>query len=77
MATENCARIELVVAIHDLASNFENSLYAFGDAAEARKKAEGDIAHAMKIAAKHNQNGQGCTAHNADVTGLAPGKDDK
>lgn len=74
MTTENCARIELVVAIHDLASNFENSLYAFGDDAEARKKAEGDIAHAMKIAAKHNQNGQGCTAHNAGAQATARGE---
>lgn len=55
---------ELVVAIHDLASNFENALYAFGDDKEARKRAEGDIAHAMKIAAKHNQNGSGCKTPN-------------
>ncbi len=65
MSTENCARVALVVAIHDLASNFENALYSFGDDKEARKKAEGDIAHAMKVAAKHNQNGPGCTTHNA------------
>lgn len=64
MTTENCARNELVVAIHDLASNFENALYAFGNDTEARKKAEGDIAHAMNVAAKHNQNGPGCTMHN-------------
>lgn len=61
MTTEKCARVELVVAIHDLASNFENALYAFGDDAEARKKAEGDIAHAMQVAAKYNQNGPDCT----------------
>jgi hypothetical protein len=57
-----CARNELVTAIHSLASNFENSLYAFRDDTEARRKATGDIAHAMKIAAKHNQNGPGCSA---------------
>lgn len=57
-----CARNELVTAIHSLASNFENSMYAFRDDTEARRKATGDIAHAMKIAAKHNQNGPGCSA---------------
>jgi len=57
-----CARNELVTAIHSLASNFENSLYAFRNDTEARRKATGDIAHAMKIAAKHNQNGSGCSA---------------
>ena len=69
MTTENCARVELVVAIHDLASNFKNALYAFGDDVEARKKAEGDIAHAMKVAAKHNQNSPGCATPNAEITG--------
>ena len=48
---------ELVVALHTLASDFENSLYAFGDDAEARKKAEGDIAYARKVAARYNCNG--------------------
>jgi hypothetical protein len=57
-----CVRHELVTAIHSLASDFENSLYAFRDDTEARRKAEGDIAHAMKIAAKHNQNGPACPA---------------
>ena len=57
---EGCARIELVVAVHTLASHFENALYAFGDDCEARRKAEGDIAHAMKVAARHNYNGAGC-----------------
>jgi hypothetical protein len=52
------ARTELVTALHDIASHFENALYAFRDDAEARKKAEGDIAHAMKIAARHNRNGR-------------------
>lgn len=55
-----CPRIELVTALHDLASHFDNSLYAFGDDAEARRKARGDIAYALSIAAKHNQNGPGC-----------------
>ncbi len=53
-----------MVAIHDLASNFENALGVFGNDTEARKKAEGDIAYAMKVAAKHNQNGPGCKMHN-------------
>lgn len=50
-------RIELVTALHGLASDFENSLYAFGNDAEALKKAKGDIAHAMGIAARWNYNG--------------------
>lgn len=54
------ARVELVVALHTLASHYENALYAFGEDAEALRKAKGDIAHAMKIAAKHNKNGTGC-----------------
>lgn len=56
MNADDC-RIELVVAIHTLASHFENALYAFGNDAEARRKAEGDIAHAMKVAARWNWNG--------------------
>ncbi len=55
-----CARVELVVALHTLASHYENALGAFGDDAEALRKAKGDIAHAMTIAAKHNKNGAGC-----------------
>jgi hypothetical protein len=61
LAQKSCARIELVVAIHTLASHFENALYAFRDDAEALRKAKGDIAHAMSVAAKHNQNGGGCS----------------
>lgn len=57
-----CARIELVTAVHTLASHFENSLYAFRDDEEALRKAKGDIAHAMKVAARHNYNGPGCRA---------------
>jgi len=48
-------RIELVVAIHTLASHYENRLHRLDP--EDRKLAEGDIAHAMKIAAKWNWNG--------------------
>jgi len=48
-------RIELVVAIHTLASHYENRLGRLDP--EDRKLAEGDIAHAMKIAAKWNWNG--------------------
>jgi hypothetical protein len=55
-----CPRVELVVAVHTLASHFENTLYALRDDAEALTKARGDIAHAMKIAAKHNHNGPVC-----------------
>ena len=51
------ARSELVWAIHTLASHYENALYAFRDDAEALRKAQGDIAHAMGVAAKHNRNG--------------------
>jgi hypothetical protein len=62
------ARTELVTALHDIASHFENALYAFRDDTEARKKAEGDIAHAMKIAAQHNRNGRGVLS-NRDILG--------
>lgn len=50
-------RIELVTAIHTFASDYENALGVFRDDTEARRKAEGDIAHARKIAAKWNWNG--------------------
>jgi hypothetical protein len=50
-------RISLVTAIHFLASDYENALGVFRDDTEARRKAEGDIAHARKIAAKWNWNG--------------------
>jgi hypothetical protein len=55
-----CARVALVVAIHDLASHFENALYAFRDDADALLKAKRDIAWARKVAARHNHNGTGC-----------------
>ena len=50
-------RISLVTAIHFLASDYENALGVFRDDTEARRKAEGDIAHARNIAAKWNWNG--------------------
>jgi hypothetical protein len=59
-AEPGCARVELVVAVHTLASHFENALYAFRADDEALRKARGDIAHAMRVAAKHNYNGPGC-----------------
>lgn len=55
-----CARVELVVALHTLASHYENAISVFRDDAEAFRKARGDIEHAMKIAAKHNQNRPDC-----------------
>ena len=50
-------RIELVNAIHFLASDFENALGAFGGDIEARRRAEGDIAHARSVASRWNWNG--------------------
>ena len=58
-----CPRIELVVAIHSLASDFENMSYSFGADTEDRKRAQGSIKHAMAVANKHNQNGAGCITH--------------
>ena len=37
-------------------------LAARGELDEGKRKAEGDIAHAMKVASKHNYNGAGCRA---------------
>jgi hypothetical protein len=51
-------RIELVVALNSLASDFEIATYSMQKGSEDRVKAEGAIAHAMKIHAKHNQNGR-------------------
>lgn len=48
-------RIELVTAIHTLASHYENRLHRLD--ADDRKLAEGDIAHAIKIASKWSWNG--------------------
>ena len=59
---DDCPRTELVVAVHTLASHYENGLGAFGDDDEGRRKAEADIAHAMRVAARHNYNGAGCRA---------------
>ncbi len=53
-----CARIELVTAIHCLASHFE--IACSGLSGDDFQKAKNDIAHAKSIAAKHNQNGPGC-----------------
>jgi hypothetical protein len=52
---DDCPRIELVVAVHTLASHYENALGSFGDDDEGKRKAKGDITHAMKVAAKHNK----------------------
>jgi hypothetical protein len=52
-------RIELVTAIHSITSDYENALGAFGEDAEARRKAEGDIAHARKVASRWSWNGAG------------------
>ena len=52
----NC-RIELVTAIHTLASHYENTLCLFRDDEEAHRVAKGDIAHARKVAEKWNWNG--------------------
>jgi hypothetical protein len=51
-------RIELVVALNSLASDFEIATYSIQKGSEDRVNAEGAIAHAMKIHAKHNQNGR-------------------
>jgi hypothetical protein len=60
-AVLDCPRNELVTAIQTIASDYENALGMFGDDGEGRRKAKGDIAHALKVAAKYNQNGPGCT----------------
>jgi hypothetical protein len=57
-AAGNCARIELVVALHALASQFENETAAF--TGDDLKAVQGHVKHARKIAAKHNRNGPGC-----------------
>ena len=53
-----CYRIELVTAIHCLASHFEIACSSLSG--DDLRKAKNDIAHAKRIAAKHNQNGPGC-----------------
>lgn len=53
-----CARIELVTAIHCLASHVETACSDLDG--DDLQKAKSDIAHAKSIAAKHNQNGPGC-----------------
>ena len=61
-------RIELVNAIHFLASDFENALGAFGGDTEARRKAKGDIAHARSIASRWNWNGTSTPAQRKPLT---------
>ena len=61
-------RISLVTAIHFLASDYENALGVFRDDTEARRKAEGDIAYARKIAAKWNWNGTSPPAQRKPLT---------
>lgn len=58
VAWADYCRIELVAAIHSITSDYENALGSFGQDADARRKAEGDIAHARKIVAKWNWNGR-------------------
>jgi hypothetical protein len=58
VASADDCRIELVTAIHMLSSDFENALYAFRGDTEARKSAEGSIAHARGVAVKWNRNGR-------------------
>lgn len=50
-------RIELVTAVHTLANHYENALFLAKGDEEQLRKSQGDIAHALKIAAKHNYNG--------------------
>lgn len=69
------ARVELVVALHSLASDFENSLYAFGGDAEARRKAEGGIAHAREVATRHNRNGAAPSTSATMNYGRAPSEE--
>lgn len=56
VAFDDC-RISLVTALHMLASDFENALYKFDGDDEARRAANGSIAHARKVAARWNWNG--------------------
>lgn len=50
-------RLSLVTALYFLASDFENALYKFDGDDEARRSANGSIAHARKVAARWNWNG--------------------
>ena len=65
----HCARIELVTAIHCLASHFETACSDLDG--DDLQKAKNDIAHARRIAANHNQNGTGCPQF-PSVTPAAP-----
>jgi hypothetical protein len=69
-AVGNCARIELVVALHALCSQFEHETAAF--TGDDLKAVLGHVNHARKISAKHNRNGPGC-APPAPEVGLGEG----
>jgi hypothetical protein len=75
-AVGNCARVELVVALHSLASQFENETAAF--TGDDLKAVQGHVNHARKIAAKHNQNGPRCApaAVPVEVAERLPGEGD-
>ena len=53
----NDARIILIVQLHELISQIENTLYLFGGDDEGRKRAEGCIAYARKVSDPFNYNG--------------------
>ena len=53
----NDARIILIVQLHELISQIENTLYLFGGDDEGRKRAEGCISYARKVSEPFNYNG--------------------
>ena len=53
----NDARIVLIVQVHELISQVENTLYLFGGDDEGRKRAEGCVAYARKVSDPFNYNG--------------------
>ena len=53
----NDARIVLIVQVHELISQIENTLHLFGGDDEGRKQAEGCIAYARKVSDPFNYNG--------------------
>jgi hypothetical protein len=55
--SEPVAAHELVIQVDNLCSQIEESLYAFRDDAEARRKAQGAIDHAKQVAAPYRWNG--------------------
>lgn len=69
----NEMRIELVVQVHNLCSQIENTTYAFRGDAEAVRQAEGAVKHAQAAIAPHNYNGPlRRTCHNARLIAAAP-----